>query len=235
MHGKDTFFGNRRPATTKLIPFAVACAGIIFCPATVFSCACSEIAKPQAQRQEMDAKAGLTFMHSDEYKKQFAQAIEGAKAALEKHKGQPNLAIVSDIDETLLDNSAELAQAPESDHAAFFKWVEEGSAPTLKPTAELLASARQQGIAVFLVTGRRERERRATIENLLRDGVAFDGLYMRANDDNRPAEQMKTDYRAAIENMGFKIIVSIGDQLSDLWGGHAEDCEKLPNRMYYIP
>lgn len=34
--------------------------------------------------------------------------------------------------------------------------------------------------------------------------------------------------------MGFKIVVNIGDQVSDLVGGYALDCEKLPNKMYFV-
>ena len=35
--------------------------------------------------------------------------------------------------------------------------------------------------------------------------------------------------------MGFTILVNVGDQDSDLAGGHAVRPFKLPNPMYYIP
>jgi hypothetical protein len=34
--------------------------------------------------------------------------------------------------------------------------------------------------------------------------------------------------------MGFKIVVNIGDQDSDLAGGFALDGEKLPNKLYFV-
>lgn len=34
---------------------------------------------------------------------------------------------------------------------------------------------------------------------------------------------------------GFRIIVNVGDQESDLAGGHAERAFKLPNPFYIIP
>ena len=38
-----------------------------------------------------------------------------------------------------------------------------------------------------------------------------------------------------IENEGFTILANVGDQDSDLEGGHAKRAFKLPNPMYYIP
>ncbi|CCE07932.1 exported hypothetical protein [Bradyrhizobium sp. STM 3843] len=45
----------------------------------------------------------------------------------------------------------------------------------------------------------------------------------------------KTSKRVDIESRGFTIIASIGDQKSDLAGGHAEMTFKLPNPFYFIP
>ena len=42
--------------------------------------------------------------------------------------------------------------------------------------------------------------------------------------------------RARIEEeLGFTILVNVGDQDSDLAGGHARKAFKLPNPMYFIP
>jgi hypothetical protein len=229
-------FSTRSRLIAALIPLAVACGTAVSVSCTNGSaCPCSDVPKPQSERKQLDTAAGLAFIATPAYKDEFASAVAGAKAALSKHQGEPNLAIVSDIDETLLDNSPQLARAPITDREAFGKWIAEAQAPALDPTAQLLSWARQQGAAVFLVTGRAEQNRRPTIENLIKRGVVYDGLFMRPDGDRRPAEVMKTEYRQSIEKMGFKIVVSIGDQDSDLWGGHAEDCEKLPNRIYYIP
>jgi predicted secreted acid phosphatase len=214
-------------------PYAVALIALLAQTAT--ACPCSEIPHPQSTAPKMDAQAGVRFMDTPQYKAEFDAAIAGARAACEKHKGEANLAVVADIDETLLNNRPEFEKHPNSTWPQFNVWIKQSSAATLKPTAEFLAWARDQGYAIFLITGRDEKLRRPTIVNLVRDGVGYDGLYMRANDDHRAAELMKTAYRQQIERLGFKIVVSIGDQYSDLFGGHAEDCEKLPNRIYYIP
>jgi len=199
------------------------------------ACPCSEIARPSPERKMLDREAGLKFMHSPEYKQEFDQAIAGARAACEKHMNEPNVAVVSDLDETLLDNSAMFIKNPNYTQPEFRAWVKQSAAGVLPATADFLSWARKNGFAIFFVTGRRENERLATIENLVHDGIGYDGLFMRKVDDHRPAEDFKSEYRKQIEDMGFKVIVSIGDQVSDLYGGNAEDCEKLPNHIYYIP
>lgn len=71
--------------------------------------------------------------------------------------------------------------------------------------------------------------------NLIKCGIAYDGLYMtRDQDKDLTAAQVKPPLRKAIEDLGFKIVVNIGDQWSDLVGGHAEHCIKLPNKLYFV-
>jgi HAD superfamily, subfamily IIIB (Acid phosphatase) len=45
----------------------------------------------------------------------------------------------------------------------------------------------------------------------------------------------KSGERARIEANGYSVIANIGDQDSDLAGGHALHTCKLPNPAYYIP
>ncbi len=187
------------------------------------------------------AKA-ITFSESESYRQDFADACKKGREAIDKSvaegKGK-SLAIVSDLDETLLDNRPffETIKDKTEDQiswTAFEEWQKKCQAKPLKPTQELLAYARSKGVAIFFVTGRMERLRRITIENLVKYGIAYDGLYMRANGDEQDASKMKSAYRNQIEGMGFEIVVNIGDQYSDLWGGHSRDCEKLPNKIYFI-
>ena len=229
---------------------AVALASVAFFSFSVnmppaAACPCGELKIP-TKLPEDDPKSGLKFSKTSEYRKEFDTAIKDAKAACQKNIGQKMVAIVSDIDETLIDNrpffeakltgpGASQASSSGFDWDNFSSWVKEAKAPTLKKTADFLAWARKNDFAIFLITGRQEKDRAGTILNLVRDKVAYDGLYMRPNGDKSPAEVMKTKHRKAIEEMGYHIIVNIGDQFSDLSGGVAVDCEKLPNKMYYVP
>ena len=45
----------------------------------------------------------------------------------------------------------------------------------------------------------------------------------------------KSRERARIERRGYTIVANVGDQDSDLAGGHAERAFKLPNPFYFIP
>jgi hypothetical protein len=49
------------------------------------------------------------------------------------------------------------------------------------------------------------------------------------------AADFKAPQRAAIEGQGYTIIANIGDQPSDLAGGHAEQTFLLPDPFYRIP
>jgi 5'-nucleotidase (lipoprotein e(P4) family) len=184
----------------------------------------------------------ITFSRGPAYQHDFDAACQSGRQAIDKalatRKGE-SLAIVSDLDETLLDNRPffETIKSKSEDQISwddFEKWQTKCQAKPLKPTEDMLAYARSKGVAIFFVTGRMERLRRVTIENLLHYGIAYDGIYMRANGDEQDASKMKSAYRKQIEDMGFEIVVNIGDQYSDLWGGHSIDCEKLPNKLYFI-
>jgi acid phosphatase len=49
------------------------------------------------------------------------------------------------------------------------------------------------------------------------------------------AAEFKSPVRASIERSGYTIIANMGDQPSDLEGGHAERSFLLPNPFYRIP
>lgn len=201
------------------------------------ACPCSEVKVPNPP-PETSYEAGLNFSKSSEYHKEFSGAVTSAKKFcikyLNEHPGETNLAIVSDIDETILDNREHFRQHPVRSWDLFDKWLNESRAPVLKQTYEFLSWARGKGFAVFLITGRPESDRKPTIINLVRDNVSYDALYLRPHHPGPPAEEYKSGVRKEIEQMGFKIVVNIGDQFSDLAGGYALDCEKLPNKMYFI-
>ena len=86
--------------------------------------------------------------------------------------------------------------------------------------------------------GRRlSAERAATARNLRRAGYhGWRALIMRApNERHLSAVDYKSRRRAKIAAQGYTIIANVGDQWSDLDGGHAERTFKLPNPFYFIP
>lgn len=133
-------------------------------------------------------------------------------------------------------------------------WHHKAEAPPIRPTLDLYRKLRcldaPQGAActrieVFFITGRRQRvvvdgEANAvfTLRNLKAagfDDAAEDHMFLRGNDSHGTVVPHKTAAREAIEKQGYTILANIGDQASDLAGGHAERAFKLPNPFYWLP
>jgi predicted secreted acid phosphatase len=133
-------------------------------------------------------------------------------------------------------------------------WQASEQAPALKPTRDLYNFARCNDITppcrkveVFFVTGRgvngsklqHKTPTEWTLENLHKagyKGVEADHLYLRPANSSGPVAPYKTGVRIDIEKrFNVTIIANVGDQDSDLAGGHAERTFKVPNPFYYIP
>jgi acid phosphatase len=167
-----------------------------------------------------------------------AQAAEGER-----------LAVVFDIDDTALSSlPAQQANAygffPEGSCDTLPKgpcgwtgWVAIEQAPALEPVLDLYERARELGYTVVFMSGRREAWRQSTANNL--QAVGFSGwqqMILRPDDlQSTSAVDYKAPARAALEAQGYTIVLNIGDQASDLAGGHAERTVLLPNPFYRIP
>ncbi|MDB5365957.1 MAG: acid phosphatase [Rhodospirillales bacterium] len=112
-----------------------------------------------------------------------------------------------------------------------------GTMAPLLPTLALYRRARELGVDIFFVTGRREARRMGTERNLKFAGYdSWKRVVLKPNDwPAGSTADFKSAARAAIEAEGYTIVVNIGDQQSDLDGGHAERGFKLPNPFYFIP
>ncbi|OSC75690.1 hydrolase, partial [Streptomyces sp. BF-3] len=84
--------------------------------------------------------------------------------------------------------------------------------------------------AVFFVTARPGIILSLTDWNLKKAGYPVDGLRVRSLPDLfEEVSAYKTEQRAEIEAKGYKIIANIGNNTTDLVGGHAERGFKLPD------
>ncbi|MCX2927831.1 HAD family acid phosphatase [Streptomyces sp. NEAU-W12] len=123
-------------------------------------------------------------------------------------------AIVLDIDNTAL----------ESDFGFSFP------APANEPVLEVAQYAQERGVAVFFVTARPGIIEAFTEYNLDHAGYESAGLYVRSLTDLfRNVAAYKTAKRVDIESKGYTIIANIGNNDTDLSGGHAERTYKLPD------
>ena len=157
---------------------------------------------------------------------------EGARATVARP------AVVFDIDETLLSN---WQYQIDNDFARsiplFTAWARRAACPPIDPVKHFFVTMRDAGVACFVITGRRGSLRAATEENLRRAGLdGWQGIAFRPGAYESPSiVPFKSGERAKIEQQGYTIVANIGDQESDLEGGHALHVCKVPNPMYLIP
>jgi transcriptional regulator with XRE-family HTH domain len=101
--------------------------------------------------------------------------------------------------------------------------------PATKPVLELALQASNAGAAVFFVTARPEIIQPLTDYNLRSVGYPIDGMYLRPTFDFKSDQSLKTNARIAIERLGYTIVANVGNNDTDLAGGHAERTFKLPD------
>jgi hypothetical protein len=141
-------------------------------------------------------------------------------------------AIVLDIDETALSNYIGTFGDPEGGSAGYALVSITASGTALQPVFDLYAAARARGVAVFFVTARPGAIEPQTMLNLRNVGyTAWDGLTFK-NDLSSAKDVHKTGERKKIEDAGYRIVLNVGDQQTDIDGGYAERAFKLPNPFY---
>lgn len=181
--------------------------------------------------------SGCYWADLDAQTKRAASVLDSLLAT--KKTGE-KLAMVLDIDETSLSNYCELKrEAFGLIPGSYNQWLVSRQSSTVIPgTLALYERARSAGVDVFFITGRADEMRAATERNLAAAGYkGWKGLSLRVG----PQKQMGTvEYksmeRKKIVDEGYRILMSVGDQWSDLNGEpKAERSVKLPNPFYYLP
>jgi HAD superfamily, subfamily IIIB (Acid phosphatase) len=183
---------------------------------------------------------------------QYKRAESELAKALAEKKPNEKLALVMDIDETTLTNYCEMRREDFGYVSPLYQqWEISPDAATAIPGAlRLFNKAREAAVAVFFITGRMGKpdpqvqyigvgdETAATARNLESAGFhGWTGLRLRNGDENHmPTIAFKSEERRKIVADGYRIIMSLGDQWSDLLGDPQADISiKLPNPFYFIP
>ena len=88
-----------------------------------------------------------------------------------------------------------------------------------------------------VASGRPAALREVTERNLKEQGYEFTGVivYPEGAPQFPSAVDFKAPERRKLTEQGYTIVLSMGDQESDLNGGYAERTFKLPNPVYYLP
>jgi len=185
-------------------------------------------------------KAVLRYVDSGEYtanlKTTAAEASEWIAARAARRVKGDNLAVVMDIDETVLTN---LPHMREMDFGylpkSWDQWVEEGTAPAIEAVRAVYETALRYKVTVFFITGRMESDRPGTVKNLAAMKMGeYEQLICKPVGYTGTSGDYKTVARKQLEAEGWKIIANVGDQQSDLQGGFSEKTFKLVNPFYLI-
>lgn len=143
---------------------------------------------------------------------------QGAEAA-----GLP-LAVIADVDETLLDNSPfegwMLRSGRQFNAADWTAWVDAAEALPLAGAVEFARYAAERGVTMFYVTNRDAEHETATLENLRREGFPLrddvDVLLLRGE---RPDWTSDKQGRRELVAAGHRVVLLLGDDLNDFMTG----------------
>lgn len=102
--------------------------------------------------------------------------------------------------------------------------------PAVQAVLKVARAVHSRGGKVFFVTARPDFVDWFTRDNLTRVGYPVDGLYGRDFLNwFQETGAFKTSKRAEIEAAGYTVVANIGNNTTDLVGGHAERTFKLPD------
>jgi 5'-nucleotidase (lipoprotein e(P4) family) len=186
--------------------------------------------------QELDAL--LWFQTAEEHRQIRRETFRAAESALVAALADPTWsavgqgpeaaglppAVITDVDETLLDNSAfegGLLRAGKTFNEADWKaWVEARRASVLPGALEFARFAAAHGVTIFYVTNRDEPYEQATRDNLaaagfpLRDDV--DVILLRGE---RPDWVTDKESRRRFVASSYRVLLQLGDDLNDFVTG----------------
>ncbi len=182
----------------------------------------------------------LAYCQSGQYDRDLAATYKKATAYLQQRINSNHgkrLAVVMDIDETSLSNLPDMEKESfGGTEKQLDQAMMKAQDPAIKPALKFFNFAKQHHVAIFFVTGRNEYMRAATIKNLHQAGFSgWQALYLTPNNYAKSSIiPFKSAERHKIELQGYDIVLTIGDQWSDLKGGYADRYFKLVDPFYFI-
>ncbi|WP_314241651.1 5'-nucleotidase, lipoprotein e(P4) family [Empedobacter tilapiae] len=186
------------------------------------------------QSLQVDGKIYAAFFQqrAAEYQALSQQAYNVAKFRLDEaiaNKGSKPLAIVTDIDETFLDNSyyaVEMAKQGKTwSQDTWANWTSKGVATPLAGSLEFFQYAANKGVQIFYITNRYEVERSGTLANLQKYNYP---LQSPQNLILRSKESSKETRRQNVAK-DYDIVLLLGDSLTDfsnLFDNHKSEKER---------
>ena len=170
--------------------------------------------------REHSVQSVLWIQMSSEYKAQCYQAFNLARLSLDNFldkygQSEKPLAIITDVDETILDNSPFNAKMIELDveysKDLWFDWGKKEEADPIPGALEFFNYAKSQNVEIFYISNRDVKQKNETIANL--EKLGFPNL----NDSHLLLKDTtsKKQPRRDIVLSSHNVLLYIGDNLSD--------------------
>lgn len=181
----------------------------------------AESISPETLLAGQSAMGVIWMQQSGEYEALANQTFNLAKVAFDKNKAADGLkkAVVSDLDETLISNSAEAAWQVKYTKAYnskdWAKWVEARQATAVSGAVDFANYVNSHGGKMFYVSNRKIAGMQATIDNLKAlgfTGVSEETVLLRDKTSNKVPRFEK------VKAQGYDIVVYMGDNLNDFTG-----------------
>jgi len=226
---------------------------LVSCPrmlrAFVFLCL---LAPLTAQRVDQNLHSTLWMQRSAEYAALTTQTYRAAGLALAAGLADPHWtaayeqtndfrtlppAVILDLDETVLDNSAAqvklIKEGKSFTEEHFAAWVKEARAAAIPGAVEFLHAAVLKGVAPHYVTNRfcnpsDPDDPTMAVLRKLRVPVAAERLHCRTSTSN------KTDRRRAVADK-FRIVLLIGDDFNDFTAVPDDTDQRAELQKFYEP
>lgn len=197
-----------------------------------FSCA------PSLMNLDDSKQAIQDYYEKGDYEKEVTRQINKAVKALDAIEPSSKAAVVFDIDETTLSSydhikSVGFGYVPQM----WSDWMLSAKQKAIPQTKMLYDKIIAKGLRVIFLTGRNEKYYESSFKNLVAEGYTkFDTLITRgAGEHHTSAVEFKSKVRAKLAEKGYKIVMNVGDQYSDLIGGNSGFEVKLPDYLYFVP
>jgi 5'-nucleotidase (lipoprotein e(P4) family) len=172
---------------------------------------------------EYSTGAVLWQQHSAEYEALCFQAYNIGERRIdeilaENKNPEKPLAVVMDIDETVLDNSAYnatlIANKNSFSKKTWMEWTAIQSADLVPGAKEFIQYARSKGVEVIFISNRMEEELNDTYQNLLDRGVdtiAKENYFLKSTTSSK-------DERRQVVSDKYEVVLLFGDNLGDFNG-----------------
>ena len=175
----------------------------------------------------------------------FRQATVAILRKVKTEKNSDNLAVVVDLDETVLDNSLYQVERWKAGLSftqdSWSEWVNREEAGLVSGAKEFLKAVRKKGVRVVFVSNRMNKNLEPTRRNLLAlEVLAPNDLFLLRLDKDDVKEVRRREVnegKARMKKVGpLKVVGYVGDQMGDFPSGQAKEFGKtsflLPNPMY---